>query len=379
MANGSQGASQDWAVVVGISNYPELTPLGGPENDANAFYAWVTSPTGGGVPQERARLVLSSAYPGPFEEGEAEPTVAEVERRLNELLRLAARNQADQKGFRVGRRLYLYFSGHGCAPSFEEAAVLMANASRLIVYHLTGKPTADWFFLRNVFDEVVLIMDCCRERYEKGFTAYAPPWAANQTMPGVIDRGRRFYAYATKWSKKAREKPYPPDGGKVRGMFSVALLDALKGAAYDPETVRTDPATGKLVADVTARSLRNYLINFTLTYLTPADLADEELGAVPDIEYAEDPGRPFAFVTVDAPVFAVTFQIPPAAIGKTLTILELHADNTRTEVKTLVAATSEVRVDLPRNFFIASLADTAFSIPFAVNAAPGVANVVRFA
>ena len=119
----------------------------------------------------------------------------------------------------------------------------MANATKLIVYHLTGKPTADWFFLRNVFDEIVLIMDCCRERYEKGFASYVPPWVANSTSTAAIEKGRRFYAHATKWSKKAREKPYPPDGGKVRGMFSVALMDGLKGAAYDPATQRVDPAT----------------------------------------------------------------------------------------------------------------------------------------
>src|SRR5262249_3248208 len=160
-------------------------------------------------------------------------------------------------GQRVGRRLYLYFSGHGCAPRFEEAAVLMANATRRRVYHLTGMPCADWFYRSGYFEEVVLLMDCCRGRYEKGGT-YIPPWV-DLTRPEVVDRSQRFYGLAAEWSRLARERVLP--GGESRSVFTMALLAGLRGAAYDPATQFTDPATGKRMARVTAASLKNYLYN----------------------------------------------------------------------------------------------------------------------
>ena len=39
---------EDWAIVIGITEYPALQPLRGPETDARAFFSWVT--TAGGVP-----------------------------------------------------------------------------------------------------------------------------------------------------------------------------------------------------------------------------------------------------------------------------------------------------------------------------------------
>ena len=51
-------ADTDWAIVVGITKYPELDSLDGSENDANDFYAWLVSPAL--VPQ----LVLLTAIAG---------------------------------------------------------------------------------------------------------------------------------------------------------------------------------------------------------------------------------------------------------------------------------------------------------------------------
>jgi hypothetical protein len=375
MSTDAPAGSQDWAIVVGITRYPDLTDLEGSENDARAFYDWVTSAAGGGVPADRARLILSSDYSGPFEEGQAEPTVAAIEKRLNELIRLAGRSKQEGRGLRVGRRLYLYFSGHGCAPSFEEAALLVANATRMIVYHLTGKPTADWFYRTNVFDEVVLVMDCCRERYEKVGT-YVPPWV-DLTRPDVVDKGRRFYAYATKWSKKAREKVYPPAGGKVRGMFSVALLEGLNGAAYDSAMQRTDPASNKLVADVTANSLRNYLINNTARFFTPAELADDEVGVVPDVVYDEDPAHRFVLATVEVPAYPTTFVVPADATGRVLQILELREDGSMPVFAERPVTADPIVLSLPRRFFAARIEGTGLVKPFSVTAVPGVDHVVR--
>ena len=87
-----------------------------PGERRDAFHAWVTSPEGGGVPVERARLILSSQYP-PDPMADAEPSISQIERRLNELIRIAEQSQRDGTGFRVGRRLYLYFSGTAAPPA----------------------------------------------------------------------------------------------------------------------------------------------------------------------------------------------------------------------------------------------------------------------
>src|SRR5262249_25455871 len=52
----------DYALVVGISRYPGISDLSGPENDANDFFAWVTSKEGGGVGPANAKLILSSGF-----------------------------------------------------------------------------------------------------------------------------------------------------------------------------------------------------------------------------------------------------------------------------------------------------------------------------
>jgi Caspase domain/TIR domain len=112
----------------------------------------------------------------------------------------------------------------------------MANATRRLVYHLTGMPLADWFFRAGYFDEVVLLMDCCQERYEKvGVQVF--PWV-DLTAPEVMDRSQRFYGLAAQWSKRAREREF---NGVTRGVFTAALLAGVRGAACDPTTARTDP------------------------------------------------------------------------------------------------------------------------------------------
>ncbi|HMQ56282.1 MAG TPA: hypothetical protein PKD98_29650, partial [Anaerolineae bacterium] len=132
---------------------------------------------------------------------------------------------------RLGRRLTIYLAGHGFGPDLEEAALLMANASRRRLYHLPGRRYARWFRTAALFDEIVLVMDCCRDNYPAA-PLHVPAW------PEVHSAGAGevayFYAFATKWSAKARERPVSP-GGPVRGLFPRALLEALSQAEADDQ------------------------------------------------------------------------------------------------------------------------------------------------
>ena len=277
----------DWAIVVGIWTYPDLGNLTGPQNDAKAFADWVRSPAGGGVPENQVRLILSSDFAPADSASRAEPTPGHVEALFDELDDIAQRNKDRMEGLRVGRRLYLYMAGHGCAPILDESVLLMANATRRRAgYHIPGKPWANWFYRAGYFDEILLFMDCCRENYPQ-----APlnvPSYIDVTAPDAVDRGRRFFAFGTKWSRLARERPM--DDGTVRGVFTVALLEGLKGAAAEPD------------GRVTASSLSGYLQTNMKTFLTEIDRADPGIPKAPDVQVLPDIDDDFVIVTVAPPL-----------------------------------------------------------------------------
>jgi hypothetical protein len=160
-------ANTDRAIVVGISCYPgpDFGDLGGPENDAKAFYELLVSSDGGAIPKENVELILSSDYKLPFgSPSDALPTLSEIQRAIDRL-QYRAKEQARQgSGYKIGRRFYIYMSGHGFAPSEDEAAVFMANVTRECArYHILRRYNADWFYKPACFDEILLLRDSCRQ------------------------------------------------------------------------------------------------------------------------------------------------------------------------------------------------------------------------
>src|SRR5215475_5387322 len=147
-------ANDDFAVVVGISRYPFISDLKGPENDARNFHDWLLAPQGGGVPKQNAKLILSSDFSPTEIPEDAEPTTERIDRTFGQLVRRGMNNNGC-----VGRRLYIYLAGHGFAPNVDEAALLMANAG-LGFYgnHIPGRSYANWFLVAAYFTEVVLFM-----------------------------------------------------------------------------------------------------------------------------------------------------------------------------------------------------------------------------
>jgi hypothetical protein len=157
-------AQDDRAIVVGIRCYLDRGDLDGSENDAKAFYAWLIDSKGGNVPCHHVRLIVTSQWETPFLSVEkAHPTIALINEAIEELQSIGRQNNGH-----VGRRLYLYMAGHGFAPSLDQTGLLGANATRERVgplYHILGEYTADWFYQAGYFNEIILFMDCCRERY----------------------------------------------------------------------------------------------------------------------------------------------------------------------------------------------------------------------
>lgn len=254
----------DYALCVGINRYPGLTPLAGAEADAQAFYNWVTSD--GGVPSGNAKLILSSDFPMPVITSRAQPTSQEILDFFEGLRGAARENDANNLGLTAGRRLYLFFSGHGFSPSLDTSGVLMANAERDAPHNLSAKRWADRFYENGLFEEVLLFQDACRE--EVNDAELMPPYLRRSRMPGEGAR-KRFYAFAAKSPLLAIEKPVD---GVVRGVFSATLIAGLRGGARNPQT-----------GEITAAQLKSYLHSNMVARLEPVELANDDIAKHPEV------------------------------------------------------------------------------------------------
>lgn len=208
-------SASDHALVVGIDGYSKLQGLQGAEADARAVEAWLVDRNGGNLPAANVTTILSAAYPAPNHPTRARPMVDDIRSELERLI-----DDAQQQR-RPWRRLYLYLAGHGFGPSIDETALLMANASLLTLHHIPGVRYANYFRETTVFSEIVLMMDCCRDHYQR------PPLVdiGLPPLPPRDGEAPYFFAFATKWTLGTREGTDAT--GQVRGHFTRALIEAL--------------------------------------------------------------------------------------------------------------------------------------------------------
>jgi hypothetical protein len=345
----------DWAIVVGVRRYPGISDLDGSENDAEDFAKWLVDPAGGDVPPAQVRLILSSQFPNPADASNASPTNVEVERAFEWLDDEAEKNRTTI-GRKVGRRLYLYFSGHGYAPARDDAALLMANATpRRMGNHIAGKLWAEWIYQSGYFEEIALFMDCCRDNYTS--VQLRPAHLSQVLDKNGMNKRKRFYAFGTDWDRKAWERLNPTDN-KVHGVFTTALLSGLSGLAADKST--------GLITDA---SLKTYLHQNMANFLSPEERA----------------GRPA--LSTDAQVFLesnatgpmIFRQIPVAEVKKVKVRIHVPAadrdknagiflGNDDTNPIESVAAVPEVwELELPKGLYEVRLASGASEL-FKINA-----------
>src|SRR5688572_3969863 len=226
----------DYAIVAAISHYPDpgLGALAGPENDAVAFYRWVTRKAG--VKRANAKLILSSDYkPRAKTAIDAMPSHSEIEKAFHRLHAASQRKFQRNKGTTIGRRLYIFVAGHGFVPRWEERvlALLTANASEGAPFHVAAPLYQRWARDSAAFEEVLLFMDCCGTTgRETNLQTHIFEVPKNPTVTG-----RLFYAAACKPGFKTREKTILDDKKRARGVFSVCLLEALNGLRSEERRV----------------------------------------------------------------------------------------------------------------------------------------------
>jgi hypothetical protein len=220
-------AANDYAILVGITRYPRLGNLQGPENDAVCMHDWLIDQHGGQVPRDHITLIRSSDYSDHSDPLQARPITADINLAFERLL-----DESRRQGGEVGRRLYIFLAGHGFAPHLEEVALLMANANRWRPNHyIPGRQYARDFRGAALFREVVLLMDCCRH-VRSHVPLFPSPWGELEYIPEADVR--HFYGFATEWSRAAREHMVSSSGA-VQGIFTQAVLAGLRGGAVDKQ------------------------------------------------------------------------------------------------------------------------------------------------
>lgn len=358
----------DYALVVGISRYPGIENLSGPENDANDFFAWVTSKDGGGVEPANARLILSSLYPPAATPQDERPAQDQIYDFFNLMDSLAQANNQKRLGSRAGRRLWMFFSGHGFAPSLETSGVLMANATLRQVRCVGAARWADRLYSGGLFDEVLLFQDACRSRIA---AAELDALYLVLAQASATQERKRFYAFSAKDQKLSKEIPFP--GGKTRGIFTATLMDGLRGAARDPVT-----------GAISARTLKTYLQDNMSKWLSDADKNDPDIAKEPDVrdydvlDIVSPPAAASAGGTGAAPpaaseeTYNVDIMLPAAGLSATL------EDGTFQPILTANPAGQKWSINLRRGLYrvvVPGRQDTIFSVNGPGSGAGGAINV----
>lgn len=340
----------DRALVVGIDRYPALRTLSGAERDANEFYKWVT--TEGGVTPANATRIVSSAFKKapknkPWNERPAQKAVDDF---FHEVSAASDKNNEAGYGPQVGKRLYMFFSGHGFAPALDKSGFLMANASEKAPVNVAAMLWANRMYEGGWFDEVLLFQDACREPMKQA--DLTPPFLISIGLSGQQNR-RRFIALSAKNDQLSLEKVI--GSGGVRGVFTVTLLAGLRGGARDPRT-----------GEITAAQLKAYLQSNMRSLLTPLELANPEIANQPEV-FDPDPfvivGAPPGWTAAAAERFPVRINLNGSRDARIIDHdLEAHLVQ--------AAAPDPWKVSLPRGLFMV-LAPPYSSDPFEVTGALG--------
>lgn len=219
--------TNDYAIVVGVSHYEKITTLSGPENDALEIQKWLLDPQGGNIPEANCHMILSTA-------NLQHPVQQDIDSFFNKILNKIT------KGEKIKRRLYFYFSGHGIGIDWQQTAlVLPAWTEFMRNCALSASEYLNTIVEFGQFYEVFFFIDCCRNRM-LGVRGAFPGFAIIKPNDETA-KCNSFGFFATEFDNKAFEAINQPGNGSLldnnhtRGLFTVCLLNGLRGGAADLE------------------------------------------------------------------------------------------------------------------------------------------------
>lgn len=304
-------AADDYAIVIGITRYPGLgvspgdpADLKGSEGDALAVANWLKAKDGGDLPDDGAHvnLICTSDFQSEPTATQGEPQQQRLRDAFHALVQAGKEKpRASRDDPMLGRRLYIYMSGHGFSPSRYRGALYVANATPDNGWHSYASGWLEWFQDNFYFKEYVLWMDCCMDR-EFGID----PENIMKKTSRFGRMGGTFIAFAAPRQFKTVERPIKAKNGEIHGIFTWALLQGLTGGAVDSE------------GQITARSVADYILNGMAAYLTEDDLKNPTVAREPEVVKA-DPTLIFA-TGRQKPSTSVTLTFPATAVGKQATL-----------------------------------------------------------
>ncbi len=214
-----------YAIITGVSKYPDITPLKYADADAILFSEFLKTPTGGNTKPENILLLLNENA------------------KQNDIY-AGTTGWLRNKNLKRGDRLYLYFSGHGvamnealyfylpydCNPDKDANNYLMTG--NINMYNIKTLVIAP-YVARGV--EVFLIMDACRSNEIPGGKEntqnYTNKFIVQQEMGEIM-------LLSTGPGMVSLESPAIGNG---HGLFTYYLIDGLAGAAdKDPQNGDND-------------------------------------------------------------------------------------------------------------------------------------------
>jgi len=211
----------DFAVVIGISNYPGLRkPVQGAVRDADRFIDWLKDPAGVPDNQIHIKRLVSKDPPDPG----MNPVITEIDDAYEKVFAQAENRRA---GNIAPRRLYVYFAGHGCSQGSQHMALLLGDASRRYLNRSLDSSSYHDGLVRNaVFPEQVFFYDCCRN-FDRRVVGRRSPWSDDDPSPGAANV-RQIIFYAAGFTEYANETVFKYNE-QQQGLFTMALLEALNG------------------------------------------------------------------------------------------------------------------------------------------------------
>ena len=338
----------DFAVVVGVARYPELSAEGvavdldGPNNDALAVRDWLIDPDGGRLEPANVRMARSADF-DPIDPLDPQPARARIERELKWV--------EQQTEASAGNRLYLYFSGHGFSPVLEEGAVFTAEATQTSPEYVYAHAWMRWFRKAQRFRETVLWMDSCMN-YEQSIPVNE---VLMRPKIGTGVPGPAFIALAAQ-TKSALEHSMPD--GQVHGVFTWTLLQGLRGGAADER------------GRITAESLRNFLYTVMPEFLPASARHSSSVDLQPFVR--ADEGMVFRRLPA-RPKCPVRLVFPAGSVGDELRI---WTGRPLAQVTSAVLSSAEWTGDLLRGVYVAEVPEAGLRHGFQVSGAGAVEEVV---